>query len=156
MNSLDLGLIGNGSISALVDNKGEIVWSCFPRFDGDPVFCSLLRESDGDDSFGFFGIELEGLSESEQRYQENTAILVTRLQDSRGGVVEIADFCPHFVRFGRVFQPMALIRRITRISGSPRIRIRVRPAGNYGAERPQHTFGTNHVRYLLPGLVLRL
>lgn len=37
-NSLDLGLIGNCRIGALVDERGEIVWSCMPRFDGDPLF----------------------------------------------------------------------------------------------------------------------
>ena len=36
--SLDLGLIGNCSVSALVDAKARIVWCCLPRFDGDPVF----------------------------------------------------------------------------------------------------------------------
>jgi len=41
-NSLELGLIGNCRIGALIDERGEIVWSCLPRFDGDPVFCSLL------------------------------------------------------------------------------------------------------------------
>ena len=35
-NSLDLGIIGNCTISALIDKQGDIVWSCFPRFDGDP------------------------------------------------------------------------------------------------------------------------
>ena len=48
MNSLDLGIIGNCTISALIDKQGDIVWSCFPRFDGDPVFNKLLNN--GDDS----------------------------------------------------------------------------------------------------------
>ena len=156
MKTLDLGLIGNGSISALVDAGGEIVWSCLPRFDSNPVFCSLLREGQGPDDFGFFSISLENFSHSEQHYLENTAILVTRLHDSQGGVLEITDFCPRFHRFGRTFHPMMLIRRLTRVAGSPRISIRVRPSGNYGSERVGHTFGSNHIRYLLPDLVLRL
>ena len=40
--SLDLALIGNCAISALVDKRGAIVWCCAPRFDGDPIFHSLL------------------------------------------------------------------------------------------------------------------
>jgi GH15 family glucan-1,4-alpha-glucosidase len=156
LKTLALGLIGNGSISALVDAKGEIVWSCLPRFDSNPVFCSLLREGNDKDDFGFFSVELEDFSHSEQHYLENTAILVTRLHDSKGGSLEITDFCPRFHRFGRTFHPMMLVRRITRVAGSPRIRLRVRPAGNYGSERVGHTFGSNHIRYLLPDLVLRL
>ena len=30
MTSLDLGLIGNGTIGALLDPLGDIVWACFP------------------------------------------------------------------------------------------------------------------------------
>ncbi len=39
---MGFGLIGNLAISALVDDEARIVWSCFPRFDGDPIFCRLL------------------------------------------------------------------------------------------------------------------
>ena len=80
MSSLDLGIIGNCAISALVDRTGTIVWSCFPRFDGDPLFCRLL---DDDDGRGFFGIELQDMVRCEQRYLTNTAVLVTRLIDRR-------------------------------------------------------------------------
>src|SRR5581483_5646037 len=58
MTSLDLGLVGNGTIGALVDPHGEVVWACFPRFYCDPWFCSLLRAHAGDDDFGFFAVEL--------------------------------------------------------------------------------------------------
>ena len=156
MSSLDLGLIGNGSISALIDAKAEIVWSCLPRFDSNPAFCSLLREGRGPDDFGFFIVELDDYSYSEQHYRDNTAILVTRLYDHKGGCVEITDFCPRYHRYGRTFRPMMLVRKLSRIAGSPRICIRLRPAGNYGSERIAHTFGSNHIRYLLPDLVLRL
>ena len=40
--SLELGLIGNCRIAALVDQHARIVWGCVPAFDGDPVFCGLL------------------------------------------------------------------------------------------------------------------
>lgn len=156
MKTLDMGLIGNGSISALVDERAEIVWSCLPRFDGDPVFCSLLREAQEPTDFGFFVIEVEEFSHAEQAYLENTAILVTRLHDTHGGCVEVCDFAPRFRRYGRLFRPMMLVRQLRRISGSPRIRIRLRPAGEYGSERPALTFGSNHVRYVLPNLILRL
>jgi GH15 family glucan-1,4-alpha-glucosidase len=40
--TLNLAVIGNCQISALIDTVGRIVWACLPRHDGDPVFCSLL------------------------------------------------------------------------------------------------------------------
>ena len=47
MSDLDLGVIGNSSFGALIDRKGRVVWCCLPRFDGDPVFCSLLQGNTG-------------------------------------------------------------------------------------------------------------
>jgi GH15 family glucan-1,4-alpha-glucosidase len=155
MASLDLALIGNGTIGALVDHAGEFNWACFPRFDGDPMFCSLLKGSSQRD-IGFFVIELLDVASAEQRYLQNTPVLVTRLTDSAGGAVEITDFAPRFEHHGRVFCPMMLVRRVQRIAGHPRIRVRARPAQNYGQPLTGTTYGSNHVRYIGNGLVLRL
>lgn len=156
MQSLDLGIIGNGTIGALIDSRAEVVWSCFPRLDGDPLFCSLLRAGRGKEAFGFFTIDLVDLASSQQHYVDNTAILVTVLHDKHGGRIEITDFMPRFEQHGRVFRPMSLVRRIRLVSGSPRIRIRLRPAGHYGTHRPTMTWGSNHIRYVTPDLVVRL
>ncbi len=156
MNSLELGLIGNGTISALITPDAEITWACFPRFDGDPAFCSLLTNRTGIEGTGFFAIEMQGLVRCEQEYLENTPILVTRMYDDQGGVVEIADFAPRFVQFARIFCPMALVRRITRLSGHPRIRVRLRPACQYGRFPAERTYGSNHIRFIGGDVVLRL
>src|SRR5256885_770035 len=55
-----------------------------------------------------------------------------------------------------MFCPMMLARRVRRLAGSPRIRVRLRPARDYGRERPAITCGSNHVRYVGPDLVVRL
>ncbi len=156
MTSLDLALIGNGTLGALVSPLGEIAWACFPRFDGDPAFCSLLRERAGDGDFGFLTVELVDFAKDEQEYLANTPILVTRLHDRHGGAVEITDFAPKFHHHGRIFCPMMLIRQIKRIAGNPRVRVRVRPARDYGRQRAEITWGSNHIRYVGTGLVLRL
>jgi len=158
MTSLDLGLIGNSNVGALVSPQGEMVWACLPRFDSDPIFCSLLRERHGAEpaDFGFFAVDLLDLASCEQEYLANTAILVTRLSDSQGGTVELTDFAPRFHQQGRTFHPMMFIRRLRRLAGSPRICIRLRPACNYGLHRPTTTHGSHHIRYVAPDLVLRL
>jgi len=156
MNTLDLGLIGNSTVGALVDRLGEIVWACLPRFDGDAVFCSLLRERKSATDFGFFTVELVDFARADQEYLTNTAILVTRLYDRHGGGIELTDFAPRFRQYGRMFCPMSLVRTIKRISGDPRICIRIRPAHGYGAERPSVTYGSHHIRYVAPGLVFRV
>ena len=156
MSTLDLGLIGNSSVGALVNQSGEIVWACLPRFDGDAVFCSLLRERRSESDFGFFAVDLSDIARSEQEYLTNTAILVTRLYDLHGGGIEITDFAPRFRQYGRMFCPMSLVRKVKRLSGNPRIRIRIRPGYGYGASRPNVTHGSHHVRYVAPDLVFRV
>jgi GH15 family glucan-1,4-alpha-glucosidase len=154
--SLDLALIGNGTIGALMDPAGEITWACFPRLDGDPMFCSLLRPRRGEDDIGFFAVELLDGVTTEQRYLQNTPVVVTRLTDAAGGAIEITDFAPRFVHHGRIFCPMMLVRRVQRIAGHPRIRVRARPAQSYGQPLTGTTYGSNHIRYIGNGLVLRL
>jgi GH15 family glucan-1,4-alpha-glucosidase len=154
--SLDLGLIGNGVISALIDGRGRIVWSCLPRFDGDPVFHALLGGGAAPQPRGFWSIELEGCTRAEQHYVTNTAVLVTRLHTDDGAAVEITDFCPRFELHGRPFRPQMLVRRIAPLAGTPRIRVRLRPSWDYGARQPDITHGSNHIRYVAPPLTLRL
>lgn len=155
-NTLDLGLIGNCSIGALIDSQAEIVWCCMPRFDGDPLFCSLLGGRADRDSFGYCGIELVEQTSSDQFYLPNSAVLVTRLSDAHGAVIEVTDFAPRFRQYGRMFTPMMLIRQVRRVQGAPRIRLTVRPACEYGKRPTEATYGSNHVRYISPDLVLRL
>ena len=156
MKSLDLGLIGNGTISALIDGRGEIVWGCFPRFDGDPAFCALLAADADEGAGGTFRVELLDRVREEQEYIPNSPVLITRLYDASGSAIEITDFAPRFRHHDRMFCPMAIVRRIRRLTGNPRIRIVLRPACEYGAHRAEHTRGSNHVRYLGGPAVLRL
>ncbi|MCI4566826.1 glycoside hydrolase family 15 protein [Lysobacter sp. CFH 32150] len=150
---LNLGLVGNGTFGALVDARGSVVWSCFPAFDGDPAFCALLSPRQGG---GEWAVEVEDLVSSQQHYLPNTAVLRTRLQDSRGGIVEITDFAPRWRHFGRFYKPVTLVRRIRPVAGTPRIRVRLRPLMEWGAREPERTWGSNHMRWLLTGHVMRL
>ncbi len=155
MSTLNLAVIGNCNFSALIDSRGRIVWCCLPRFDSDPRFCSLVNDHrDGDK--GFYDVELFDLKEAEQWYRPNSAVVETMLRDSHGAAVLITDFAPRFKQFGRVFRPIMLVRKITPLAGAPRIRIRLRPTYGYGRYRPETTRGSNHVRYVMPDLVLRL
>jgi pentatricopeptide repeat protein len=156
MSNLNLGIIGNCQISSLIDRIGTMVWCCLPQFDGDPMFCRLLRSDQGRDNPGYFEIELMDFSHSEQRYLGNTAILETILHDSHGNAICITDFAPRYEYLGRMFTPVMLIRGLKPLHGQPRIRIRLRPAYDYGANASNITHGSNHIRYVSPSLALRL
>ena len=153
MSNLDLGMIGNGSFGALLDMRGRVVWGCLPAFDGDPAFCSLLEPKiEGGD----WSVELQDFSHSEQHYLENTAILRTLLHDKHGGTVEQIDFAPRWRQHGRFYRPVMLMRRIRPLTGSPRVCVRVRPLADWGARVPDRTWGSNHMRFLLSGMTMRL
>ncbi|MEJ2299352.1 MAG: DUF5911 domain-containing protein, partial [Woeseiaceae bacterium] len=156
MADLNLGLVGNCQIASLIDDRGTMVWTCLPQFDSDPVFCRLLRDESETEAPGFFEVELVDYSYSEQEYQTNTAILDTTLHDSNGDALRITDVAPRYDYMGRMFTPVMLLRRIMPVSGSPRIRIRLRPARDYGASACTTTQGSNHIRYLASDTTLRL
>src|SRR5436305_4226536 len=142
--NLDLAVVGNGRTVALVDPLGRILWWCFPRYDGDPVFCRLLS---GDQEKGFTDVVPNGLVGSHSEYMRNTALLTTVLTDHNGASVRITDFAPRFEQFGRTFRPPQLMRIIEPVAGLPRITIRFRPTSGYGHTIMQRALSSNHIRY---------
>jgi GH15 family glucan-1,4-alpha-glucosidase len=157
MSSLDLAVIGNCNIAALVNRQADIAWMCFPRLDGDPAFCSLLKDQTGRGRVeGQFSIELVDLIACEQAYVENAAVLVSVLTDKKGNSVEITDFVPRFQQNDRVFRPPTVIRNVRPIHGQPRIRVWLKPLFEWGAVEPKVTIGSNHLRYVGPSQTLRL
>ncbi len=155
---LNLGVIGNCTFNALIDQRASVVWSCMPRPDADPVFNALLggMSAQDENARGVFAVDIENFASSQQSYFTNTPILVTRLHDATGQAVDVIDFAPRFNRFGRRHRPVAIVRIIRPVTGRPRIRIRLRPNFDYGAEEPTITRGSNHVRYVGSRQTLRL
>ncbi|HEY1707156.1 MAG TPA: glycoside hydrolase family 15 protein [Rhizomicrobium sp.] len=141
---LDLAVIGNCRTAALLDTNARLVWWCFPRFDGDPVFSRLLTD---DEEKGFCDVVLDGCAESESRYIANTAVVETILRASDGAAIKITDFAPRFRNFGRMFRPPQLVRVIEPVAGMPRITIRCRPTKNYGETIDRRSLGSSHIRY---------
>lgn len=152
----NLALIGNGTIGALIDGDATLKWCCFPRFDGDPAFCSLVRtDREGAGDFGLFAIDVIDAERYEQEYMLNTPVLCTRVYDKAGGCVEITDFAPRYRQYGRMFAPMTIVRQLRRLSGNPRVRIRLRPAQGYGREPMSRKRGSNHITYFGEDVTLR-
>lgn len=155
MTNLSLWPIGNCQVSVLVDQEASFVWGCAPRVDGDPLFCSLLSPSESE-LRGDWKISLEDQVSTQQWYLRNTPILVTRLTDADGASADVYDFCPRFDRSGRMYRPVAFVRIVRPVSGTPRIKVSLNPAADYGSRTPDRTNGTNHIRYLLEAQPLRL
>ena len=108
--SLDLAVIGNCQVNALIDTQGRIVWACLPKPDADPVFCSLLSRDGGSSANGVFAVDLRDLASAKRSYLRNTAIVETTLTDTHGNSIKIMDFCPRFRSRDRNFRPIAIVR----------------------------------------------
>jgi glucoamylase len=87
----DHGVLFNNRSAALVSKFGEIDWACFPNFDSDPVFFSILDKEKG----GYFTIApaINHYS-SIQYYIEDTNILLTQFFYGDKLVMRISDFLP--------------------------------------------------------------
>ncbi len=137
---------------------GRMVWACVPRVDGDPVFSALLDAKAWDDpqARGFWAIELENCVAVEQQYIRNTPILVTRQSDGQGNAIEIIDFCPRHKHKGRIYRPVAFIRIVRPVAGSPRIRVKLRPTTAWNADKVPVSYGSNHIRMVLAYMAMRI
>jgi alpha,alpha-trehalase len=129
----DMGLIGDGTTSALVGLDGSIPWLCLPRFDSEPLFCGLLDHSTG----GSFTVAPDGVFEARQRYEPDTAVLVTELR-SPTGVLAVTDALA--LRPGTDLSDDApggrqeLIRSAVVLAGSVRVRVEIEPRGGASAQ----------------------
>ena len=150
--SLDIGVVGNCQVAALVDAWATVNWFCFPRLDADPAFCSLIGGdrllNEAGDGAGGFTISLEQGTPRTQGYIANTPALVTEIAGP-GGAIRVTDFAPRFNEHGRIFRPAMLVRIVEPIEGAPRITVCIRPRRSSGGEEPESTQGSHHIRYLL-------
>lgn len=131
--TLNLGVIGNCSVAALVNEEASIEWFCLPHFDSDPVLSRLVNGPIADNRPGYFDIHIDGLQLSEQQYTDKTAILVTRQKNDKGDEIEITDFCPVMAN-GDL--PKAIVRIVRAVSGTPAIHCTIQPTFEYGAVIP--------------------
>jgi alpha,alpha-trehalase len=130
----DMGLIGDGTTSALVGLDGSVAWLCLPRFDSQPLFCSLLDDARG----GRFTVAPDEVIEARQRYEPDTALLITELR-SPTGLVAVTDALA--LRPGTDLSDDApagrreLIRSAVVLDGSVRLRVEIDPWGGALAHR---------------------
>ncbi|HZQ02058.1 MAG TPA: glycoside hydrolase family 15 protein [Reyranella sp.] len=81
------GMIGDCQTAALVGLDGSIDWLCWPRFDSDACFASLL----GKPSNGRWLISTELEAKTTRCYRPDTLILETRFE-TETGVATVIDF----------------------------------------------------------------
>jgi len=86
------GMIANNRTAALVGMDGTIDWACFPNFNSNPLFFSILDKNKG----GYFSIsplKREKLY-VHQYYEDFTNVLVTEFIKNGRIVLRLTDFMP--------------------------------------------------------------
>lgn len=146
-----IGIIGNCSYLAYIDEQANIKWLCWPRFDSSFVFGSLLDEEKG----GQFSIIPESPSTSRQYYLENSNVLCTEFENQLGKF-RVVDCAPRFQLYGRIFRPLMLIRKIELLEGAPLIKIICNPSVDYGQAISSRVFGSNHIAFTSYDMPMRL
>jgi GH15 family glucan-1,4-alpha-glucosidase len=125
---LEHAAFGNGRVLALVAPSSAIEWLCLPRFDSPSVFAHLLDERRGG-SFRFLAADapLRGRLD----YLTNTNVVRTRFElgDSR---FELIDFAPRVPEGLGVRVPIATVRLLRPLRGTPRLRVDFDPRPDYG------------------------
>jgi GH15 family glucan-1,4-alpha-glucosidase len=132
--TLNHGLIGNGSLLALVSPTGAVDWLCLPRFDGPAVFARLLDARAG----GVFRILAQGEEVAgDMEYLPNTNILRTRFAHGEASW-ELIDFAARLPKGWGEEGPLRLIRLLRPLGGRIRLSVDFDPRMDY-ARGPTRT-----------------
>lgn len=150
-NEYNLGIIGNCNYLALIDDKANISWMCWPHFDDNAIFNSLLDEDGG----VFSILPKSDQAKFDQSYIVNTNVLQTDVSYD-GSLFRITDFAPRFEQHGRFNKPLMLMRKIEPLRGTPQVKVICSPRGDYGKKKPSVHFGSNHIHYSEIGEPIRL
>ncbi len=127
----DHGLIGDLRTCALVGSEGTIDWFCPGRFDAPSVFGALLDPERG----GAWRFEVvDPRVSTAQFYFPDSNILVTRFL-TEAGVAEVHDFMP-VLRPHDPDHRQRVVRRVTAVRGSTRLRMELAARPGYGRVTP--------------------
>lgn len=140
----DFGVIGNCAFLALVHKNTNVNWLCWPRFDSSFVFGGLLDDEKGGE---FSILPSSDTYKSNQYYIENTNVLCTEIENE-DGKYRVTDFAPRFFQYDRYFKPLMLVRKIEPLSGTPRVKVKCEPVGEYGGLKPSMNQASNHIKFL--------
>jgi GH15 family glucan-1,4-alpha-glucosidase len=122
----DYGVIGDCETAALVGRDGSIDWLCWPAFDSDACFASLL----GTDKHGRWLIApAEDVTKSSRRYLGDTLIIETRFETAEG-VVTLTDFMPPRG------EASDIVRLVRGVSGRVKLRMELVIRFGFGTDIP--------------------
>ena len=121
------GLIGDTGTAALISASGNLRWLCWPDFDSEACFASLL----GTDENGVWSLGPALSHRHTRRYIPGTLVLQTTYKHLFGATVSVTDFMPK--RDGH----STVLRIVRGLSGQLKMRTRFAPRLDYGNAQPR-------------------
>ncbi len=121
-----LAMISNQRTAALLSDRGEIVWLCWPAFDSDACFAMLI----GSDDNGVWSLAPKHAYSTKRSYMPDTMTLESVYDVRFGGTVAVADFMP--MSGART----SLVRIVRGTAGAAKMQMRFAPRFDYGNTRP--------------------
>ncbi len=130
------GMIGDMHTIALVGLNGSIDWLCIPNFDSPSIFAAMLDDKKG----GRF--QIAPTDEDvvyKQLYWPETNILITRFLTPHGSA-ELTDFMPVGPDAPQGPKRRQVMRRVTAVRGTIRLRMECQPSFNYARDEHETAF----------------
>jgi len=121
------GLIGDTGSAALVSLKGTLAWLCWPDFDSEACFASLI----GTEENGYWSLGPKSVRASTRRYLPGTMVLETTHTQLFGATVTVTDFMPKRDGYSCV------IRIVRGVKGRTHMSTCIAPRFDYGTAQPR-------------------
>jgi GH15 family glucan-1,4-alpha-glucosidase len=121
-----LAMIGDTRTAGLIGEQGNLEWLCWPDFDSEACFASLIGSNDN----GCWTLAPAAHTSVSRRYLPGTLVLETTYTRPFGASVTVTDFMP----VGTVRS--TVIRNVRCHKGRFRMRTRFAPRFDYGSAQP--------------------
>ncbi len=118
----EYALLADGERGVLVGPRGDFSWLCFPSWDSEAIFASLIGGR------GTFAVHPEGRYVWGGYYEDGTLIWTSRWMTDDGALIE----CREALALPTTAQRALILRRIRVLGGSARIRVSVELRRDYG------------------------
>lgn len=118
----EYSIISDFQTGALIDLQGQLAWLCWPDFDSEACFASLI----GTNANGRWTLAPASFRSSSRRYLPNTLVLETTYVNRSKAVVTVTDFMP------LDSESSTVVRIVRGIRGSVRMQTCFAPRFDYG------------------------
>jgi GH15 family glucan-1,4-alpha-glucosidase len=123
----DYGLIGDRRTAALINKQGSLDWLCWPDFDSEACFASLV----GSRANGNWLLAPTKKASSQRRYIASTNVLESTYEVGAGNQVTVTDFMPVHTKTS------AVVRIVRGVRGQAGMQTLLAPRFDYGCAKPR-------------------